>query len=88
MVKLTGVGFIATISDDTQYYDQATVELGGFMISQAPSLGKGGSIPRYAIIYRRGELPSASQTVVDRFVASEVAAASTWNPSTPKARPR
>lgn len=74
MVKLTGVGFIATISDDTQYYDQATVELGGFMISQAPSLREGGSVPRYVIIYRYGELPLTSQTVVDRFVASEVAA--------------
>lgn len=76
MVKLTGEGFIATISDDTQYYDQATVELGGFMMSQQRAALQRGilkTIPRYVVIYRRDELPAAVQAILDRQVAAEMA---------------
>ena len=73
MVKLTGEGFVATVSDDTQYYDQATVELGAFMIAQAANL-KSSRIPRYVVVYRRGEMPAASQAAIDSLVASEAAA--------------
>jgi DNA-binding SARP family transcriptional activator/predicted ATPase len=75
MVRLTGAGFIASISDDTQYYDQATVELGGFMMSQRTptSVGANQTIPRYIVIYRRGELPATSQTIIDRLVSSGIA---------------
>lgn len=80
MVRLTGVGFVATISDDVQYYDQATVELGGFMMSQPRSSQRGENIPRYVVIYRRGELPRASQAAVDRLVAAEIAVSVTAGP--------
>lgn len=75
MVRLTGAGLIASISDDTQYYDQATVELGGFMMSQRTPTGVGANqtIPRYIVIYRRGELPATSQTIIERLVASGIA---------------
>jgi DNA-binding SARP family transcriptional activator len=73
MVRLTGVGFVATISDDVQYYDQATTELGGFLMSQPRSSRSRENIPRYVVVYRRGELPSATQAFVDRLVASEIA---------------
>lgn len=80
MVRLTGVGFVATISDDVQYYDQGTVELGGFMMSQPRSSQRGENIPRYVVIYRRGELPRASQAAVDRLVAAEIAVSVTVGP--------
>lgn len=73
MVKRTGAGFVAAISDDVQYYDQATVELGGFMMAQPRSATSSENIPRYVIVYRRGELPPASQAFVNRLVGSEVA---------------
>jgi DNA-binding SARP family transcriptional activator len=75
MVRLTGAGLIASISDDTQYYDQATVELGSFMMSQrTPTTGGANqTIPRYIVIYRRGELPATSQTIIDRLVSSGIA---------------
>jgi DNA-binding SARP family transcriptional activator len=73
MVRLTGVGFVASISDDVQYYDPATVELGSFLTSQRPAPGSG-AIPRYVIIYRRGELTPGVQAVVDRHVNAELAA--------------
>jgi DNA-binding SARP family transcriptional activator len=75
MVRLTGAGLIASISDDTQYYDQATVELGGFMMSQrsSASVGANGMIPRYIVIYRRGELPPTSRVIIDRLVSSGIA---------------
>jgi DNA-binding SARP family transcriptional activator/predicted ATPase len=75
MVRFTGKEFIASISDDTQYYDQATVELGGFMMSQRSSASAGANqtIPRYIVIYRRGELPATSQVIIDRLVSSGIA---------------
>lgn len=73
MVRLTGAGFVATISDDTQYYDPATVELGGFMIAQRAGQPVGAAIPRLIIVYRRGELSPTTERYLDQFIASELA---------------
>lgn len=76
MSRLKGQDYVATVSDDTQYYDLATVELGGFMIAQGAVMPTqpGAALPRYIIIYRRGELSPAAQARIDAFVASDVAA--------------
>lgn len=73
MVRLTGADVVATISDDVQYYDPVTVELGSFMMSQPRSPTAGQNIPRYLVVYRRGDLSPAAQASVDRLVAAELA---------------
>lgn len=73
MVRLTGQDVIATVSDDVQYYDPMTVELGSFMMSQPRSAKASGNIPRYIVVYRRDELSPTSQQAIDRLVAAGIA---------------
>ncbi len=68
MVRLTSPGVVATITDDIQYYDQATMELGVFFLSHSAALGAHGDVPRHLILYRRDEITSAAQATVDRHV--------------------
>nr|WP_281377089.1 BTAD domain-containing putative transcriptional regulator [Deinobacterium chartae] len=68
MVRLTSPGFVATITDDVHYYDQATMELGVFFLSQGSALGGHGEVPRHIITYRPDELTAAAKVMVDRHV--------------------
>ncbi|MFC4456434.1 BTAD domain-containing putative transcriptional regulator [Deinococcus sonorensis] len=70
MVRLTSGGYVATITDDIQYYDQATMDLGVFFLSQGATLGGHGDVPRHLIVYRRDEFPPESQRTVERHVNS------------------
>ncbi|SMB78243.1 ATP-binding protein [Deinococcus hopiensis] len=72
MVRRTSAGFAAVIADDTQYYDQATVDLGTYMLSRAP-LGARDGIPRHLSVYRRGELTPEVLATVDHLVQTGVA---------------
>ncbi len=72
MVRLTSPGFAGVITDDTQYYDLATVELGTYMLSRAP-LGAREGMPRHISIFRRGELTPEAFATVDHLVRSGVA---------------
>lgn len=71
-VRLSGAGFVASISDDAHYYDQATVDLGAFMMSQ-PVPPNTKAIPRYLVIYRKEEMAPSSQAVIDGLVRSGMA---------------
>ncbi len=70
MVRLTSPGFAATITDDIQNYDQATMDLGVYFLSQGARLGGHGEVPRHLIVYRRDEFPVESQRTVERHVSS------------------
>ncbi|GHF45581.1 DNA-binding SARP family transcriptional activator [Deinococcus metalli] len=74
LVRLTAPGFAAVITDDVQYYDPATVELGAFFLTQSPAPGEPGEVPRHVITYRRGSLPAHTQARIDALVEAGVAA--------------
>ncbi|WP_051303888.1 BTAD domain-containing putative transcriptional regulator, partial [Calidithermus chliarophilus] len=85
LVRLTGARFAASISDDVQYYDQATIELGAYLISQRAAYGLNRDIPRYVMTYRPGELTPQAQATVDELVASGLAARVELRPLEPAA---
>ncbi|MFC4456395.1 BTAD domain-containing putative transcriptional regulator [Deinococcus sonorensis] len=72
MVRLTSAGFNTVVNDDTHQYDQATVELGAFMLSQA-RLGDANDVPRHISVYRRGALSAPALATVDHLVQSGAA---------------
>lgn len=74
LVRLSTPGVAAVITDDVQYYDPATVELGAFFLSQGRSTGAAGEVPRHVIIYRTGSLPELTQRRIDALVAAGLAA--------------
>ncbi|GBF06032.1 transcriptional regulator, AfsR/DnrI/RedD family [Deinococcus aerius] len=74
VVRLTAPGFAAVITDDVQYYDPATVELGAFFLTQSFPMGTPGEVPRHVIIYRRGTLPPGTQRHIDGLVTAGLAA--------------
>jgi transposase InsO family protein len=74
VVRLTGQGVAAVISDDVQHYDPATVELGAFFLTQSLPLGQRGDVPRHIILYRQGALPPLTQQRIDALVRSGMAA--------------
>ncbi len=67
-MRLTASGFAAIISDDVQYYDPATVELGAFFLSQSFPMGEVGDVPRHIITYRSGTLPPLTAARIDALV--------------------
>ncbi|GGK95725.1 AAA family ATPase [Deinococcus radiotolerans] len=73
LVRLTAPGYAAVITDDVQYYDPATVELGTFFLTQAPA-GDPGEVPRHLITYRRGSLSAHAQARIDGLVQAGLAA--------------
>lgn len=73
MARLTRSTQLATLNDDVQYYDDATIELGAFMFANAPAPSQASSPPRFVVVYRRGELRPAQQAAVDRLVAAGLA---------------
>ncbi|MFB9991292.1 AAA family ATPase [Deinococcus oregonensis] len=74
VVRLTGRGFAAVISDDVQSYDPATVELGAFFLTQNYPLGESGDVPRHIITYRLGASPALTGARIDALVAAGIAA--------------
>ncbi|SMB86187.1 AAA ATPase domain-containing protein [Deinococcus hopiensis KR-140] len=70
MIRLTSPGFTATITDDIQYYDPATMDLGVFFLSQSATLGGQGNVPHHLIVFRRDEFPPESQRTMERHVSS------------------
>ena len=73
-MRLNAPGFAAVITDDVQYYNPATVELGAFFLTQSPAPGEPGEVPRHVITYRRGSLPAHTQARIDALVEAGVAA--------------
>ncbi|ASN82508.1 BTAD domain-containing putative transcriptional regulator [Deinococcus ficus] len=73
VVRLTGQGVAAVISDDVQHYDPATVELGAFFLTQSLPLGQRGDVPRHIILYRQGALPPLTQQRIDALVQAGAA---------------
>ncbi|THF87827.1 hypothetical protein E7T09_00885 [Deinococcus sp. KSM4-11] len=74
LVRLTAPGFAAVITDDVQYYDAATVELGAFFLTQSRAPGEPGEVPRHVITYRSGTLSAHTQARIDALVDAGVAA--------------
>ncbi|MFC4453980.1 BTAD domain-containing putative transcriptional regulator [Deinococcus sonorensis] len=73
VVRRTAHGFAGIITDDVQYYDQATVELGAFFLTQSTPLGAQGEVPRHVLVYRRGTLPEVTQERQDQLVQAKLA---------------
>ncbi|WP_045234782.1 BTAD domain-containing putative transcriptional regulator [Deinococcus pimensis] len=73
MVRLTSPGFVATITDDIQYYDQATMDLGVYFLSQSRSLGTHGDVPRHLIVYRQDEIAPDALRSVNRHIDAGLA---------------
>ncbi|WP_264778334.1 BTAD domain-containing putative transcriptional regulator [Deinococcus aetherius] len=68
VVRLTGSGYAGVITDDVQHYDEASVDLGAFFLTQGSRAGAADDVPRHILIYRRGTLPPVTQARQDALV--------------------
>ncbi|WP_170131196.1 BTAD domain-containing putative transcriptional regulator [Deinococcus yavapaiensis] len=72
MVRATASTYQATLNDDIQYYDSATMDLGAFMFSHVLAEGSGPSA-RFISVCRRGELTSHQEVLIERLVMAGLA---------------
>ncbi|PYE52761.1 transcriptional activator [Deinococcus yavapaiensis KR-236] len=64
LIRFGSEGLKATVIDDLQYFDQASIDVGDYaMIKYAP-LGKPGGLPRFIDCFRRGELPPSTAAAI------------------------
>lgn len=85
VVRLTSPGFAGIVTDDVQYYDDATVDLGAFFLTQGAPPDEAGEVPRHVMIYRRGTLPPATQARQGQLVQAGVAVVVDLAPLSPQA---
>ncbi|WP_170928836.1 BTAD domain-containing putative transcriptional regulator [Deinococcus hopiensis] len=73
LVRETSRDVQTFITDDLQYYDQASFDLGGFMLASAFPLGQPGGLPHFVDTYRKGELPPATERAIQDLVDANLA---------------
>ena len=64
---------ITTVSDDVQFADSASSEMVTYLISNDSNPGQQGGLPRIINVFRRGELPADSETMISNLVNAGIA---------------
>lgn len=73
LVRETSRDVRTLITDDLQHYDQASFELGGFLLASGFPLGQPGGLPHFVDTYRTGELPPAIEAAIQALVNADLA---------------
>ncbi|MBB6100030.1 DNA-binding SARP family transcriptional activator [Deinobacterium chartae] len=83
LVRLTSADLAAIIVDDLQYFDDASIALGSYMISKAYPLHTQDGVPPHLAVYRSGELTPERTAVLTRLIAAGIAVQIDVSPLTP-----
>ena len=69
VIRLGSRGIQATVIDDLQFFDRASIDVGDYLVTKFGPLGRPGGLPRFIDCYRRGELPRDIENVVQYTVS-------------------